>query len=141
MHSTSDQAFVAAFEAGHLAPSTFDHRAHVRVACALLRERPFLDACIAMRDGLQRLATAAGKPDLYHETITVALMSALLDRLAGLAPASDVESLITGHPALLDRSMLAAHYSPALLASPAARRRFVLPDRPAHSSDPSELTR
>ena len=76
----TDQEFIDAFAAGRLDPAGFDHRAHLRAAFLLLRSKPFLEACIAMRDGLQALAGKIGKPDLYHETVTVAFMALVAAR-------------------------------------------------------------
>lgn len=122
----TDQEFIDAFAAGTLSPDGFDHRAHLRTAFLLLRSKPFLEACIAMRDGLQALAGKLGKPDLYHETVTVAFMALVAER----APtAADWDGFIAAHPALCERGLLDAYYSQALLASGAARKRFAMPDR------------
>ncbi|MEM9553931.1 MAG: hypothetical protein AAGC60_06715 [Acidobacteriota bacterium] len=54
-----------------LDPTTFDHRAHVRVAWAALRDGPSLDAASArVERGLQALATGAGAPDKYDAELT-----------------------------------------------------------------------
>jgi hypothetical protein len=123
----NDREFIDAFTAGQLAPAGFDHRAHLRAAFLLLRAYPFLEACIAMRDGLQALAGKLGKPDLYHETVTVAFMALVAQRVP--AAAEDGESFIARHPELCERGLLDAYYSTALLASSAARTTFALPDR------------
>jgi hypothetical protein len=123
----TDQEFIAAYTAGQLEPAGFDHRAHLRAAFLLLRSRPFLEACIAMRDGLQALAGKLGKPDLYHETVTVAFMALVAGRMP--AESSDWDSFIAQHPALCERGLLDAYYSTALLASGAARKTFAMPDR------------
>lgn len=121
----SNLEFIDAFVAGQLAPEGFDHRAHLRAACLLLQSRPFLEACIAMRDGLQALAGKIGKPDLYHETMTVAFMALVAER----APVEDWEGFIAAHPELCERGLLAGWYSKERLASGAARARFTMPDR------------
>jgi hypothetical protein len=120
----TDQEFIAAFTAGRLAPEGFDHRAHLRTAFLLLRSRPFLEACIAMREGLQALAGKLGKPDLYHETVTVAFMALVAER----TPTGDWDSFIAAHPELCERGLLDGWYSKGLLASGAARKTFVMPD-------------
>jgi hypothetical protein len=123
----TDQEFLAAYNAGQLAAAGFDHRAHLRAAFLLLRSRPFLEACIAMRDGLQALAGKLGKPDLYHETVTVAFMALVAQRKP--ADASNWDSFIAQHGNLCERELLDAWYSKALLASNAARTAFAMPDR------------
>jgi len=123
----NDQAFIDAFTAGQLDPGGFDHRAHLRAAFLLLGNAPFLEACMAMRDGLQALAARLDKPDLYHETVTMAFMALVAERM----PATPVawESFIAQNPALCERGLLDGWYSKALLASNTARRTFAMPDR------------
>jgi hypothetical protein len=80
-----------------------------------------------MRDGLQALAGKLGKPDLYHETVTVAFMALVAERMA--AEPGGWDSFIAQHPALCERGLLDAYYSKTLLASGAARTAFAMPDR------------
>lgn len=122
-----DTDFLASFTAGRLAPAEFDHAAHIRAACLLLQSRPFLEACIAMRDGLRHIVAKAGKPQLYHETITVAFMAIVAGRLADGAP--DWQTLIATQRDLFDRALLNGYYTQDLLASAIARGQFQLPDR------------
>ena len=126
----TDADFLAAFEDGSLPPQDFDHRAHLRTACLYLERRPFLEACIAMRDGLRAFAARVGKAGLYHETITVAFMSIVAERRA-LAPGLAWDALLERHPELCDRALLARYYAPQRLASAAARACFVLDERAA----------
>jgi hypothetical protein len=123
----TDQEFIDAFTAGQLPPAGFDHRAHLRAAFLLLRARPFLEACMAMRDGLRALAGKLGKPDLYHETVTVAFMALVAERSSSMD--RDWDAFIEAHPELCGRGLLESYYSQALLASGAARTTFALPDR------------
>jgi N-formylglutamate deformylase len=122
----NDVDFLRQFENGRLAPEAFDHRAHLRLAVLYLRSHPFLEACIAMRDGLQRFAARIGKAGLYHETITVAFMSVVNEALADL-PEADWATLIQARPELCDRQLLARLYGEARLKSDLARGSFVLP--------------
>ena len=126
----TDDDLLLAFESGTLAPDAFDHASHLRVAFALLGRRPFLEACIAMREGLRALARRAGKEGLYHETITIAFMSLVLARVRE-GPAADGHAFVAAHPELSERGLLACHYRAATLQSVAARERFVLADAPA----------
>lgn len=124
----TDTEFLAAFEDGSLPPPLFDHRAHLRTACLYLASRPFLEACIAMRDGLRAFAARVGKAGLYHETVTVAFMSIVAERRAA-APGLGWEALLERHPELCDRALLERYYAPQRLASAAARACFVLDER------------
>jgi hypothetical protein len=123
----TDADFVDAFEMGNLAPADFDHRAHLRAAFCLLRRRPFLEACIAMRDGVQGIALRAGRPALYHETITIAFMSIVAQRLA-IEPGVGWDDFFVAHPGLSDRALLGHWYRRETLELPLARVQFVLPD-------------
>jgi hypothetical protein len=121
----TDDEFLQAFDAGALAPAQFDHAAHLRAARALLLRAPFLEACARMRDGLRALARTAGRPALYHETVTIAFMSLVHARVAA-GPGEDWRAFVAAHPELSDRALLQRHYRAATLAAPAARERFVL---------------
>jgi len=123
-----DESFLLAFESCALPPETFDHRAHIRVAFLYLSRLPFLEACIAMRNSLQRYAAHIGRAGLYHETITVAYVSILSQRMAD-APGLDWAALIAANPDLLDRTLLMRYYTAEALAANDARQRFVLAQR------------
>jgi hypothetical protein len=123
----SDDDFAEAFELGNIAPADFDHAAHLRAAFCLVRRDPFLEACIAMRNGLQDLARRAGRPGLYHETITLAFMSIVAQRVAG-QPVLGWDGFLAAHPDLADRALLGRWYRRETLESAQARARFVMPD-------------
>jgi hypothetical protein len=131
MYESHDDFFTA-FRAGGLDPAAFDHRAHLRAAVCALVGRPFLEACIAVRDGLGRLAARAGKPALYHETLTVAMMSLVADALAADGEPAlvrfDLERFIARQPELVSRTTVSRRYRPETFEGEAARRRFRLPD-------------
>lgn len=129
----TDSEFLLAFEAATLPPQAFDHSAHLRAACLYLGQHPFLEACIAMRDALRRYAAHIGRAGLYHETVTVAFMSVVAERLAA-QPGLRWEALLERHPELCDRGLLERYYDPARLGSEAARARFVLNERGAVGS-------
>ena len=123
----TDDDFHDAFEAGNLLPAEFDHVAHLRAAFCLVRRRPFLEACIAMRDGLRDIARRAGRPGLYHETITVAFMSIVAQRVAD-RPDVAWSDFVATHPDLMERALLSRWYSRETLESDVARARFVMPE-------------
>ena len=123
----TDDDIAEAFALGNIAPADFDHRAHLRAAFCLARRQPFLEACVAMRDGLQDLARRAGRPGLYHETITVAFMSIVAQRVAS-RPELAWDDFFAAHPDLMDRALLGRWYGRETLESAQARAQFVLPD-------------
>jgi hypothetical protein len=126
----TDEELVRAFESVTLAGDAFPHEAHVRVAWYYLQRHPMLTALVRFRNALQRFATAHGVPGRYHETITVAYMLLIADRLAGSRDLS-WPAFAERHPDLLVRqpSALSRFYSDEQLASDRARDVFVLPDR------------
>jgi hypothetical protein len=121
----TDHEFLLAFESATLAPESFDHRAHLRAACLYLSAKPFLEACIAMRDGLRCFAASVGKAGLYHETITIAFMSIVAETM-GRSKGLDWQGLLERHPELSDRNLLTRYYTPERLSCAAARATFLL---------------
>ncbi len=126
---TDDRDFLARFEAGAIEP--FRHRDHVRMTWIYLRHHPLAEALERVTSGIKRLAATAGKPSLYHETITwafVLLVNERMERTGRNATwaefVSDNPDLLTWRPSVLDR-----YYLSETLASDLARRVFVLPDR------------
>ena len=124
----TDAEFIHAFEQGDLSPAQFGHGAHVRVAYGYLQAMPFLEACIAMRDGLQRFATRIGKAMLYHETKTVAFMSLVAQGMRddGDGGPAGWQGLLARHPDLANAQLLQRYYPPQVLDSDLARQQFLL---------------
>ena len=127
-NNMNDDQFILNLQAGHVAPEQFNHRAHLRAAFIFLKQTPFLEACIAMRDTLKNFAARIGKADLYHETITLSLMSLMAERMENCAHAS-FDEFIQAHPELCEQAPLSRYYSAATLASTQARKHFILPGR------------
>ncbi len=68
----SDVEFTRALERGEIAKENFHHVSHLHVAWVYLAESLSVgEAANKMRDTLRRFAAAAGKPEKYHETITL----------------------------------------------------------------------
>jgi hypothetical protein len=128
-------ALIAALEGCRLAPAVFDHRAHVQVGFAYLQNYGYAGALGAMARSLRRFAAHHGKDGLYHETVTVAFLALIHERMAedliargGSDPrALDWDSFAANHPDLFTRDLLARYYDKATLATPLAKRCFVLP--------------
>src|SRR6185436_2547172 len=75
----TDEALIDAFESGTL--EDFPHELHVRMAWCYLRRDPILVALPRFKAALRRFAAGKGKADRYHETITVAFMLLIAERL------------------------------------------------------------
>ncbi|HXM46664.1 MAG TPA: hypothetical protein VN956_02270, partial [Pyrinomonadaceae bacterium] len=66
----SDAEFITRFENCTLRGEDFHHRDHIKVVWLYLRYYSVLETLDRFSAGLKRFATANGKPNLYHETIT-----------------------------------------------------------------------
>ena len=126
-----DQELVEAFESTTLPGDQFPHAAHVRVGWFYLCHHPLLEAMVRFKVALQRFATAQGKPERYHETITIAYLLLIAERLAGARGLSWLE-FAERNPDLLrwQPSVLARYYTDDTLWSERARQVFVMPDLP-----------
>lgn len=126
-----DHALVQTFEAGHEPDGGFHHREHVRVAWYYLQHHALPEALARFSASLRHFAAARGKTGLYHETITVAYMLFINERLDGDARSLPWEAFAAENPDVLSwgPSLLDRYYTPETLKSERARRTFLLPDR------------
>ncbi len=124
-----DDELVRAFESAELPAGQFSHAAHVRVAWHYLKQAPLPEALARFIASLQRFAAAHGVSGKYHETVTVAYVLLIAERLDGARELSWPQ-FAARNPDLLERhpSALARYYSGALLSSERARRSFVMPE-------------
>lgn len=99
-----DEAFLARFEAGTLPPAGFKHPEHVRAAWLMLRRYGPAGALERYPAALRLLAAAAGKPGLYHETITWAWLLLIHERMARGTAIADSEAAESGASAMVTRS-------------------------------------
>ncbi|MDX1403780.1 MAG: hypothetical protein R3192_04545 [Woeseiaceae bacterium] len=120
---------VEAFENATLEAGGFDHEAHIRVAWHYLEELGLLGALERFTAAIKRLTQTLGVASRYHETITWFYLIAIAERLER-AERGDWQAFKAANPDLFAREPALVHryYSQTLLASEAARRRFVLPD-------------
>jgi hypothetical protein len=119
------------FEAGTLPPAGLRHADHVGAAWRMLAEHPPLEALARYCAGIRKLALAAGKPGLYHETITWAYVLLIRERRARLPAGHSWADFAAANPDLLqfNPGVLDRLYARETLASEFARGCFVLPDR------------
>lgn len=73
---------IAAFEAGEIDVSSFDHRAHIYVGWMYLERYPLQDAIDRFSKALRRLTVQLGIPGKYHETITWFFLLLIAERRA-----------------------------------------------------------
>jgi hypothetical protein len=125
--SDPDQAFLDALESATLPAVEFTHRAHVRAGFLYLRRNDFPGACVAMKRAIQGFAASLGKVTLYHETMTVAYLALIAERLADEPVAIAFDAFIERYPELLSMEYFRRYYPAGELDAPEARATFVLP--------------
>ena len=129
------------FEARVIPLERWTHYQQLLVAFQYLSRYPFEAALEKLRTGVQRLAIAHGKPEAYHETITVASAHHLHSLLATSHIWVHGKAFLTAHPELLSNDPtepLLRYYTPESLESPEARVGFIEPDiapLPIYSAD------
>lgn len=125
----TDEQLMRDFEAGRVPEGGFHHPQHVRVAWNYLRAHALPEALGRFCQGLKQFAEAQAASGLYHETITVAYLLLINERLS-LSRDLDWDGFAAAHPELLSwkPSLLDCLYRPDTLASERARRVFVMPD-------------
>ena len=130
-HTTSedDILFQRSFEAFEVAPSAFDHAAHVRLAYVYLCQHPAEQAAEHVKGSLlaflEHLGVGRSK---FHETITKAWIMAVRHFMEQSEPSASSEEFIAANPRLLDTNIMLKHYSAEVLFSQEARAAFVQPD-------------
>ena len=129
---SGDAELVAAFETGRVAAGRdgFHHADHVHVAWTYLGRLPLLSAAETFITNLKRFAAAQGKPERYHETISLAYLLLIHDRIVARGRGATWDDFAEANPDLLvwRPPILTRFYSQELLDSDRARRHFVWPD-------------
>lgn len=128
----TDEELVRAFEAKTLTAVLFDHAAHVRVGWWYVRHCRLGEAIDRFSDALRGFAAAHGAAGKYHETVTIAYLLAIAERLQQ-APQLEWPDFAARYPELFERqpSLLTRYYRDDTLQSARARAAFVMPDRMA----------
>ena len=124
----SDVELTRALERGEIANEHFHHASHLHVAWVYLVESLSVqEAANKMRETLRRFAAAAGKPQKYHETITLFWVH-LLGRAQAVSRAERLEDVVHANPQLLEKDFPLAYYSADRLFSDEARASWMEPD-------------
>lgn len=129
----NESELLAAVESCTLPIDRFTHAEHVRLAWSYLNRLPVLAALGRFRDTLQGFAAHHGKATLYHETITVAYLLLVFERMARSLRDASWEEFAHDNPDLLvwKNGPFFQYYSGDVLTDPEARARFVMPRRSA----------
>src|SRR6476660_4127925 len=89
----------------------FRHTDHVEMAFEILSHHPnFVTAAGAFSSSLRQIAARAGNANAYHETITLAFLSLIAERLTRNSY-GDFEQFARANADLLDKGALARWYS------------------------------
>jgi len=122
-----DDDFIRALESCTLSEQEFNHAGHVRAAYLYLQPGDFAEGLMRLRRAIRNYAGSLGKPDRYHETITVAYLALIQQLLCERGDGGGWTGFARGAPELFEPDLLLKFYSKAQLDSELARRIFVLP--------------
>lgn len=127
MESVKVSKALHALETGALDPAAFPHPEHIRLGYEMVCRYCFGEAIVRFSRGLKLLAAKAGRPQVYHETITVAFLSLINERrVSGNVKTWD--EFKTNNLDLLDKHCLQNWYGEKQLSSDLARQTFCLPE-------------
>src|SRR5579872_816066 len=90
------------FVRGETDPAQFPHREHVRMAFELLRRHDFAETVLHYSRALRAILERAGRPAAFNQTVTIAFLSLIAERMEG--GAGDFAAFIRQHPELLEKS-------------------------------------
>jgi len=122
----SDEALLDAFEAGTLESAQFSHGQHVRLGYLYLRAMDFGQAVSRISLGLKALVARLGLENKYNETITVAFMALINERLGRNGDPGNWAAFARENPDLLNADILYRYYDRTVLFSDFARQTFVM---------------
>jgi hypothetical protein len=123
----TDEEFLEALENCTLPESEFGHVGHVHAAYLYLRQSEFTGALERIRRAIRNYAAHCGKPDRYHETITVAYLALIQQHICERGDGGGWAAFARDNSELFKPDLLMQFYPRAQLASELARRVFVLP--------------
>ena len=115
------------FVRGEIDAAAFPHCEHVRMAFEMLRRHDFAETVWQFSGAVRRMAASAGKADAFNQTVTIAFLALIAERME-LDGGADFAAFQRANPDLFGRAALARWYRPERLSSAAARRIFLLPE-------------
>lgn len=125
-----DEEFIRSFEACTFPAERFHHSEHVKVVWLYLHRYSVLETLARFSAMLKRFATANGKPNLYHETITWAYIFLIRERMQRNRE-QNWQEFAASNADLVDwkDNILKSYYHDETLRSDFARATFVFPDK------------
>jgi hypothetical protein len=133
---TADCPELGRFLRGEIPTGEFRHRDHVCIAFEMLKRYDFPETVLLFSRTLRAMAEKAGRPEAFHQTVTIAFLSLIAERM-GSGGAAGFAAFAQANPDLLDKSVLTRWYAAERLASAAARRTFLLPEPPPATNSQS----
>jgi hypothetical protein len=115
------------FVRGQIAAADFGHGEHVRMAFQMLLRHDFAETVLHFSHALRAMAQRAGRPQNFNQTLTIALLALIAQRMER-ATGADFAAFAAANPDLFEKALLARWYRPEQLSSAFARRSFLLPD-------------
>jgi hypothetical protein len=106
----------------------FRHRQHVHLAFVTVRRYGDARAAELISRWIRHIAAYERAPQKYHATVTRAWTQIVAHHVTADPSVTDFETFAERNPAVLDKRLLARHYTSAVLASAAAREGWVKPD-------------
>ena len=119
------------FVRGEIPAAEFPHREHVRMAFEMLKRHDFPETVLHYSRTLRAMTEKAGKPQAFHQTVTIAFLSLIAERMEHRG-AADFGAFARDNPDLLEKSVVSRLYRPERLSSETARRTFLLPEPSPH---------
>jgi|SRR5580658_4798593 hypothetical protein len=118
---------LARFVRGEIDAADFPHREHVRMAFEMLRRHDFAKTVWLFSRTLRAMAARAGKPQAFNQTVTIAFLSLIAERMEQTRP-PDFVTFARDNAELFDKDVLARWYPRQQLAAEITRRIFVMPE-------------
>ncbi len=106
----------------------FRHRQHIHLAFIAVHRHGGPWAAELISRWIRHIAAYERAPQKYNATITRAWTRIVAHHVGADPSVTDFGAFAERNPALLDKRLLARHYTPAVLASPQARAGWVEPD-------------
>jgi hypothetical protein len=123
----TDEEFIRALESCTLPQHEFAHAGHVRAAYLYFQSGDFAATLARMRRAIRDYSASLGKPERYHETITVAYTALIRQYLYERGNAGNWAAFAGAVPELFQPGLLLRFYSRSQLDSDLARKVFLLP--------------
>lgn len=125
----TDEALDLQLRTGILAPETFTHEAHLRLAWIHIRQYGLAAAITEIPIQIQRFAKSVEEPHKFHLTLTIAAIK-VVAHFMSQSQGSDFLILLQEFPRLKTafRELLQAHYSFDIFESDRARKEYQAPD-------------